>query len=145
MEFSIAQLFTSDKTDERKVVLFCIFFRSSWEEDSHFTYLKCGPLGSGHGHADLTHISLYYRGRPVLADSGRYSYVEEEPLRPFLKSAQAHNVCVNPMEGPGVHGGMTALDRALKIITGNRGRSITGKWLITDVLCPANIIWSSAR
>ena len=78
-----------------------IFFRSSWEEDSHFTYLKCGPLGSGHGHADLTHISLYYRGRSVLADSGRSSYVEEEPLRPFLKSAQAHNVCVIDGESHG--------------------------------------------
>ena len=78
-----------------------IFFRSSWEEDSHFTYMKCGPLGSGHGHADLTHISLHYRGCPILVDSGRYSYVEEEPLRPFLKSAQAHNVCVIEGESHG--------------------------------------------
>ena len=78
-----------------------IFFRSSWEEDSHFTYMKCGPLGSGHGHADLTHISLHYRGCPILVDSGRYSYVEEEALRPFLKSAQAHNVCVIDGESHG--------------------------------------------
>ena len=78
-----------------------IFFRSRWEEDSHFTYMKCGPLGSGHGHADLTHISLHYRGCPILVDSGRYSYVEEEPLRPFLKSAQAHNVCVIDGESHG--------------------------------------------
>ncbi len=78
-----------------------IFFRSSWEEDSHFTYMKCGPLGSGHGHADLTHISLHYRGCPILVDSGRYSYVEKEPLRPFLKSAQAHNVCVIDGESHG--------------------------------------------
>ena len=78
-----------------------IFFRSSWEEDSHFTYMKCAPLGSGHGHADLTHISLHYRGCPILVDSGRYSYVEEEPLRPFLKSAQAHNVCVIDGESHG--------------------------------------------
>ena len=78
-----------------------IFFRSSWEEDSHFTYMKCGPLGSGHGHADLTHISLHYRGCPILVDSGRYSYVEEEPLRPFLKSAQAHNVGVIDGESHG--------------------------------------------
>ena len=78
-----------------------IFFRSSWEEDSHFTYMKCGPLGSGHGHADLTHISLHYRGCPILVDSGRDSYVEEEPLRPFLKSAQAHNVCVIDGESHG--------------------------------------------
>ena len=78
-----------------------IFFRSSWEEDSHFTYMKCGPLGSGHGHADLTHISLHYRGCPILVDSGRYSYVEEEPLRPFLKSAQAHNGCDTDGESHG--------------------------------------------
>lgn len=78
-----------------------IFFRSSWEEDSHFTYLTCGPLGSGHGHADMTHISVHYRGRPILVDSGRYSYMEKEPLRPFLKSAQAHNVCVIDGESHG--------------------------------------------
>ncbi len=71
-----------------------IYFRSGWTEDSHFTYLKCGSLGSSHGHADLTHISLYYNGRPFLIDSGRYSYREKEPLRVLLKSAQAHNVCV---------------------------------------------------
>ncbi len=76
--------------------------RSSWSEDSHFTYLTCGPLGSGHGHADLTHISLYYEGKPFLVDSGRYSYMEEEPLRPALKSAQAHNVCVIDGESQGI-------------------------------------------
>ncbi|MBE5992480.1 MAG: hypothetical protein E7247_08830 [Paenibacillaceae bacterium] len=78
-----------------------IYFRSGWEEDSHFTYLKCGALGSSHGHVDLTHISLYYKGKSFLIDSGRYSYREEEPLRVLLKSAQAHNVCVVDEEFPG--------------------------------------------
>ena len=27
-------------------------------------------------------------------DSGRYSYVEEEPLRGMLKDGEAHNVCI---------------------------------------------------
>lgn len=71
-----------------------VFFRSDWSEGTNYTYLTCGNLGSGHGHADLTHISLYYQGKPFLIDSGRYSYREEEPLRVLLKKAQAHNVCV---------------------------------------------------
>lgn len=87
-----------------------VYVRSSWSEDSHFTYLKCGPLGSSHGHADMTHISLYYKGRPFLVDSGRYSYMEEEPLRPALKSAQAHNVCVIDGESHGIPRGAWGYD-----------------------------------
>lgn len=82
-----------------------LYIRSGWEEGSHFTYLKCGALGSSHGHADLTHISLYYKGKPFLTDSGRYSYREDEPLRMALKSAQAHNVCVIDGESQGVPNG----------------------------------------
>lgn len=29
-----------------------IYLRSGWEEDAHYTYLHCGPLGSSHGHGD---------------------------------------------------------------------------------------------
>lgn len=71
-----------------------IYMRSSWEENASYTWLTNGPLGSSHGHVDLTHLSLYHQGKPYLVDSGRYSYMEEEPLRPLLKSAMAHNVCV---------------------------------------------------
>lgn len=77
-----------------------IYFRSGWDENSHFTYLRCGPLGSSHGHADQTHVSLHYKGKPFLIDSGRYSY-QEDPLRTLLKSAQAHNICVVDGETPG--------------------------------------------
>lgn len=79
-----------------------IYVRNSWLENSHFTALQCGPLGGGHGHADLTHISLYYEGRPFLTDSGRYTYMEEDPLRVRLKSAQAHNVCVIDGQSHGI-------------------------------------------
>ena len=70
-----------------------IYLRSGWEEDAHYTYLHCGPLGSSHGHGDLTQICLYFEGRPFLVDSGRYSYREDEPLRVKFKEAGAHNVC----------------------------------------------------
>ena len=71
-----------------------ICFRSGWGSDAAFTALKCGTLGSSHGHADQTHISLYHKGKPFLIDSGRYTYLEEDPLRPLLKKPCAHNVCV---------------------------------------------------
>ena len=71
-----------------------ICFRSDWTEDACFTAMKCGTLGSSHGHADQTHMSLQYKGKPFLIDSGRYTYVEEDPLRPLLKKSCAHNVCV---------------------------------------------------
>lgn len=71
-----------------------ICIRSSWQEDGDHTFMTCGPLGSSHGHADLTHISLYHKGRLFLTDSGRFTYREDNPLRPYFKSAQAHNVCV---------------------------------------------------
>lgn len=71
-----------------------IYIRSSWSEKSSFTYLQNGTLGSGHGHSDLCHFSIHYDGKPFLVDSGRYTYVESDVLREYLKSAKAHNVSV---------------------------------------------------
>ena len=71
-----------------------ICFRSDWSEQASFTALKCGTLGSSHGHADQTNLIAYHGGRPFLIDSGRYTYLEEDPLRTLLKKASAHNVCV---------------------------------------------------
>lgn len=71
-----------------------IYFRSDWKSHASFVWLKNGTLGSSHGHADQTHLTLYHRGKPFLIDSGRYTYVEEDPLRVLLKSPCAHNVCV---------------------------------------------------
>ena len=71
---------------------FC--YRTSWDADASFTAMKCGTLGSSHGHADQTQLMLHYKGKPFLIDSGRYTYVEEDPLRPLLKKPFAHNVCV---------------------------------------------------
>lgn len=71
-----------------------IFFRNKWAEDADFTWMKCSTLGSSHGHADQTHLCIYRQGKPFLIDSGRYTYLEEDPLRTLLKKPCAHNVCV---------------------------------------------------
>lgn len=78
-----------------------IFFRSSWDRDGNFTWLKNSTLGSGHGHTDQTHMSIFYKGLPFLVDSGRYTYREDEPLRMKLKNPMAHNVGVIDGESGG--------------------------------------------
>ncbi|MDL2300908.1 heparinase II/III family protein [Lachnospiraceae bacterium OttesenSCG-928-D06] len=60
-------------------------------EDAGMLHFHCGHLGSGHGHGDLLHVDLVTRGETILADSGRYTYVEGE-TRKQLKSPSAHNV-----------------------------------------------------
>ena len=71
-----------------------IFFRTDWSRGASFTWMKNSTLGSSHGHADQTHLTIYHKGKPFLIDSGRYTYLEEDPLRVLLKKPCAHNVCV---------------------------------------------------
>lgn len=66
--------------------------RSSWGGDANFTVFSSGPMGSGHGHSDNLHVTAVWRGCPVLIDSGRYTYREDSPLRPYLKGPLAHNI-----------------------------------------------------
>lgn len=65
--------------------------RSSWKKDGNFLLYTNGSLGSGHGHADNQHLSLYHNGKAVLVDGGRYSYREDLELRKALKSQSHHN------------------------------------------------------
>ena len=69
-------------------------FRSDWTDKANFTALKNSPLGSSHGHADQTHLTVYCGGKPFLVDTGRYTYREDDPLRCQLKAPAAHNLCV---------------------------------------------------
>lgn len=55
-----------------------------------FLHMHCGSLGSGHGHADLLHVDLVSHGQTILADTGRYTYVDGD-LRKLLKSPAGHN------------------------------------------------------
>lgn len=86
------------------------YFRTGWDRDACYTYLKNGALGSSHGHVDLGHLSVYCQGKPILVDSGRYTYLEEDPLREKLKKASAHNVCVVEGSGEGTPHGSWSYD-----------------------------------
>ncbi len=66
------------------------YLRSGWDEDDTVVHFRCGPLGSGHGHADLLHVDVSKGAVDVLVDSGRFSYVDG-PRRSALKAGPAHN------------------------------------------------------
>lgn len=68
--------------------------RTSWDHDASFTMFTNGSLGSGHGHCDNLHVSIHYKGKPFLIDTGRFTYREDHPMRSYLKSVVAHNSVV---------------------------------------------------
>lgn len=55
--------------------------------------MKCGWHSPYHRHDDDLNIVLYY-GEDWLVDGGLHSYVEDNPVRRYLRSKWAHNVCV---------------------------------------------------
>lgn len=60
--------------------------------------MKCGWHSPYHRHDDDLNIVLYY-GEDWLVDGGLYSYVEKDPVRRYLRSKWAHNVCVIDVPG----------------------------------------------
>ncbi len=68
--------------------------KTSNQEDASMLFFINSSLGSGHGHADNLHFSIYYKGLPILSDMGRYTYVENNPQRIHFKSMYAHNTIV---------------------------------------------------
>ena len=69
--------------------MYCV--RNNWSNNANFTMFTNGSLGSGHGHSDNLHVSIYHQGKPILIDCGRLTYREDHPMRIFLKSMKAHN------------------------------------------------------
>lgn len=67
------------------------YMRSGWKEEDNYMYFHCGTLGSGHGHADLLHFDIHAKGESILIDPGRYTYIEGNEIRNYLKSCKAHN------------------------------------------------------
>ena len=71
-----------------------VISRSSFDVNANYTFFTNGSLGSGHGHCDNNHFSIYLKGKPFLVDNGRYTYRENDPLRIYFKSVKAHNSVV---------------------------------------------------
>ena len=79
--------------------------RSGWGENEtafkneRFLIFDCGKLGDGgHGHYDLLNIEISANGKPLIVDSGRFTYSEagENNWRRYFKNTAAHNtVCVD--------------------------------------------------
>lgn len=60
---------------------------------SNYLCFHNGYTGAGHAHADKLHFDLMIKGREVLVDAGRYTYLNNSQRR-YIKSPKAHNVCL---------------------------------------------------
>ena len=75
--------------------------RSGWQEDSHFSYIDCGPIADGlckngapsaaHGHADLLHFEISAFGENLLIDPGFSNYRGDLDWHRYFRSTAAHN------------------------------------------------------
>lgn len=71
--------------------------RDGWENTDNYMLIDCGEVGSlagGHGHADTLSIVAATHGRPLLVDSGTYTYHESREMRDYFRSSMAHNTLV---------------------------------------------------
>ncbi len=71
--------------------------RDGWADTDNYLAIDCGEVGSlsgGHGHADALSIEVAVHGKPLLVDSGTYTYHESCELRDYFRSTMAHNTLV---------------------------------------------------
>src|ERR1041384_3316520 len=62
------------------------FWRLRWDL-SELGYLKT----AAHGHLDALHLSIWYKGVPIIIDPGTGAYFGDKALREWLASREAHN------------------------------------------------------
>ncbi len=72
-------------------------FRDRWPSKGDFSnafhlITKVGCSSRYHHQQDEGHISLYAGGEDWLIDSGLYNYVNNDPVRKYMRSRLAHNV-----------------------------------------------------
>lgn len=67
--------------------------RENQTNTSNYLLFHNGYTGAGHAHADKLHFDLMIKGRDVLVDAGRYTYLNNAQRR-YIKSPKAHNVCL---------------------------------------------------
>ena len=67
--------------------------RENQTNTANYLLFHNGYTGGGHAHADKLHFDLMIKGRDVLVDTGRYTYLNNEQ-RKYIKSPKAHNVCL---------------------------------------------------
>jgi len=68
-----------------------VSMRSAWSTTANFLLFDCGPYGGHHGHEDKLSIDVCCNGKPILVDSGSYTYEDDDPYRDFFVSSHSHN------------------------------------------------------
>ncbi|MBO5275332.1 MAG: alginate lyase family protein [Clostridia bacterium] len=64
--------------------------RESWEDDSMWVHMDCGPFGRAHQHEDKLGIILYAYGREMLPEAGFFHY-DSSAMRAYVLSTRGHN------------------------------------------------------
>lgn len=72
-------------------------FRDQWPAASHYDkafhlITKVGSSSRYHHQGDEGHISLYAGGEDWLIDSGLYNYINDDPVRKYMRGRAGHNV-----------------------------------------------------
>ncbi|MGN1115854.1 MAG: heparinase II/III-family protein, partial [Candidatus Ornithomonoglobus sp.] len=67
------------------------FMRNSWNPDNTVYVSFLNNPYDGHAHPDSNQVLMYAYGKPLLVDSGRYSYSGYNDIYNRLRTAAAHN------------------------------------------------------
>lgn len=72
-------------------------FRDQWPNSEHYRQAlhliaKVGTSSRYHHQQDEGHISLYAGGEDWLIDSGLYNYINQDPIRKYMRGRPGHNV-----------------------------------------------------
>ncbi len=67
------------------------FMRNSWDPNETVYVSFINSPNDGHAHPDSNQLLMYAYGRPLLVDSGRYSYSSYNSIFSMLRTARAHN------------------------------------------------------
>ena len=68
-----------------------VHIRNNWGKQADWIYFDAGPYGSAHQHVDRLHVSAWLNGKPILTDTGRYTY-KPGPWRDYFKGPHSHSV-----------------------------------------------------
>lgn len=82
--------------------------RDGWTRSSNYLLVDCGPHGAingAHSHADALSFELAARGRPLLIDTGTYTYTGSTEMRDAFRSSAAHNTLTIDNESSSVPSG----------------------------------------
>jgi hypothetical protein len=74
--------------------------RDGWRSTSDYAVIRCGPHGAltgAHAHADALAIELTLAGRPLLVDSGTYTYAALDDRNAFRATAAHNSVTVDDL------------------------------------------------